>query len=261
MMMGLLVTACADPVVNQTANDALAVAGTATDIDTFAAENMESPANLTVPAVTVPPPEAGPDDARTVVVGYFDALAAGRYDQAYAQWEPGAAGMDGKAFAASFAKYSSYKAEIGLPGRVDAGAGQRYVQVPVRVAATMREGGEEVTMIGPVTLHRTGMIDGATAAQRSWRIRDTALKPRPAAAPSGAAAVYSCDDALGFAVAFDNDANTAIVTMGERKPVTLAGQRPASGIWYAGEGWELRGKGDAVTLTRPGAPPAECVAG
>ena len=173
----MLLAACSDPLPSQPANDALAGAGVATDIDTFAAENMESPANL-----SVPPVEAGPDDARSVVVGYFDALSAGRYDRAYALWEPGAAGMDSKAFAASFAKYRSYKADIGVPGRVDAGAGQRYVEVPVRVTAVMADGGETGTMIGPVILHRTGAIDGATPAQRSWRIRDTALKPRPAAA-------------------------------------------------------------------------------
>jgi hypothetical protein len=170
-----LLAGCGDPSVTQPANDALGNAGAATDIDTFAAENMEAPVN----AVATQMPEPGPDDARGVVVGYFGALSAKRYDQAYALWEPNAAGIDADAFAASFAKYRSYDADIGQPGRIDAGAGQRYVEVPVRVTAVMADDGETVTMIGPVTLHRTGAIDGATPAQRSWRIRDTALKPRP----------------------------------------------------------------------------------
>jgi membrane-bound inhibitor of C-type lysozyme len=250
----LLLVTCADP-PNQTANDALAGAGAATDIDTFAAENMESSANL-----SVPPVEAGPDDARTVVVGYFDAISAGRYDRAYALWEPGAAGMDAGAFAASFAKYRSYEADIGVPGRVDAGAGQRYVRVPVRVTATMRDNGEEVTLIGPITLHRTAAIDGATAAQRSWRIRETALKPRPAAMPSEATANYSCEDGPDFTARFDNDADTATIALTGEEAVVLAGQRPASGIWYAADGWELRGKGDEAMLTRPGEAPVDCTA-
>jgi membrane-bound inhibitor of C-type lysozyme len=252
----MLLAACTDPLPTQPANDALAKAGVATDIDTFAAENMESPANL-----SPPPVEAGPDDARTVVAGYFDALSAGRYDQAYALWEPGAAGMDARAFAASFAKYRSYKADIGVPGRVDAGAGQLHVEVPVRVTATMHDDDETVTLIGPVILHRTAEIDGATAVQRSWRIRETALKPRPIATPSEASATYNCDDGPGFAVAFDNDADTATVTLAGQAPVVLAGRRPASGIWYAGDGWELRGKGEDATLARPDAPPVDCVAG
>lgn len=247
---------CSDPSVTQPANDALGAAGAATDIDTFAAENMEAPANLSAPAI-----EPGPDDARSVVSGYFDALSAGRYDQAYALWEPNAVGMTAPAFAASFAKYRSYEADIGLPGRVDAGAGQRYVSVPVRVTAVMRDDSEEVTMIGPVTLHRTGAIDGATAAQRSWRIRDTALKPRPIATPAETpTADYDCGD-LRFTVSFDNEADTATLALLDGAPAVLAGQRPASGIWYAGDGWELRGKGDEATLTRPGEPPVSCTAG
>ncbi len=262
----MLLAACTDPLPSQPANDALAGAGVATDIDTFAAENMESPANLSVPAVeavpdAAPPAEAGPDDARTVVLGYFNAISAGRYDRAYALWEPGAAGMDAKAFAASFAKYRSYEADIGVPGRVDAGAGQRYVEVPVRVTATMLEDGEEVTMIGPVTLHRTAAIDGATAAQLSWRIRETALKPRPAVpAAVDPTASYSCDDGPDFTASFDNDADTATITLIDEEAVVLASQRPASGIWYAGDGWELRGKDGDATLTRPGQPPVSCTA-
>lgn len=252
----MLLVSCTDPMPSQPANDALAEAGAATDIDTFAAENMESPANL-----SVPPVEAGPDDARSVVVDYFDALSAGRYDQAYALWEPDAAGMDAKAFAASFAKYRSYKADVGVPGRVDAGAGQRYVEVPVRITAVMADDGEEVTMIGPVTLHRTAAIDGATAAQRSWRIRETAFEPQPAVpAATEPTANYSCDDGPDFIASFDNDADTTTITLEGEKAVILAGQRPASGIWYAADGWELRGKGEDAVLTRPGEPPVSCTA-
>lgn len=248
-----LLAGCADPQGKAGAEDPLGNAGVSMDIDTYGAENMESAANIEAPSI-----EPGPDDARTVVASYFDALAGKRYAEAFGLWEPGAAGMDAQAFAATFAKYGKYNAEIGLPGRVDAGAGQRYVTVPVRVTATLADGGENVTMIGPVTLHRTGQIDGASPTQRSWRIRDTALKPRPAPSSGVIGASYVCDGGPAFAVGFDNDADTATITLPGEAPVVLAGQRPASGIWYAGEGWELRGKGDAATLTRRGVPPVEC---
>lgn len=255
--LALLLAGCADPTDNTPANNVLADAGAPLDIDTIGAENMEGPANAGVDA---PTPEPGPDDARSVVSTYFDALSAGRYDEAFALWEPEAAGMDAKAFAASFARYRSYKADIGVPGRVDAGAGQRYVTVPVRVTAVMADDGETVTMVGPVTLHRTGAIDGSTAAQRRWRIRDTALKPRPDGAAASPSADYACEDGPDFIASFDNDADTATVTLAGEEPVVLAGQRPASGIWYAGDGWELRGKGREAILTRPGEPPVDCTA-
>lgn len=251
----VLLAGCSDPAARQPADNALDNAGAATDIDTFAAENMESAANISAPSG-----EPGPDDARSVVSGYFDALSARRYDRAYAMWEPNAVGMTAPAFAASFAKYRIYEADVGLPGRVDAGAGQRYVSVPVRITAVMADDGDEVTMIGPVTLHRTGAIDGASAAQRSWRIRATDFKPRPIATPANTpTARYSCGD-LRFTASFDNQGDSATLELPGETPMTLAGQRPASGIWYAGGGWELRGKGNTATLTRPGAPTVNCTA-
>ena len=90
--------------------------------------------------------------------------------------------MTQAAFAASFAKYADYRATIGAPGRIDAGAGQRYIQIPVRVTGSLRDG-TPVSLVGPITLHRTGDIDGATAEQRAWRISDSGLKPRPASEP------------------------------------------------------------------------------
>jgi len=43
-----------------------------------------------------------------------------------------------------------------------------------------------------------------------------------------------------------------------RPLATLDGQKPASGIWYKKGPYELRGKGDAATLTTPGQPPIAC---
>ncbi len=151
------------------------------------------PAGEGIPGVSAPPPapapapaavatEAGADAAVAVLNDYFAAIGNGRYDAAYRLWngEGQASGMSAQAFAASFARYADYRATIGTPGRIDAGAGQRYIRIPVRVAGRLRDG-TPVSMAGPVTLHRTGDIDGATAEQRSWRISDSGLKPRPAA--------------------------------------------------------------------------------
>lgn len=113
--------------------------------------------------------------AAQVVQSYYALIEQGRYDRAYALWEPQSAGTS-KAFADGFAKYAEYHAEIGAPGRIDAGAGQRYVTVPVQAYGRLKSG-EPFHLRGDVTLHRAGDIDGATAEQRSWRIRSVDLKP------------------------------------------------------------------------------------
>lgn len=124
--------------------------------------------------------EPGAEAAAQVVRDYFAAIDGRRYGDAWRMWSDGgkASGMSEAAFAQSLAKYAEYKATIGAPGRIDAGAGQRYIQVPVRVTGKLRDG-TPVSLAGPVTLHRTGDIDGATAEQRAWRISNSSLNPRP----------------------------------------------------------------------------------
>lgn len=94
-------------------------------------------------------------------------------------WDDGgaASGMTRRQFVDSFAKYATYRGDVGKPGRIDAGAGQRYLELPARVRGTLAEGGKPFELRGTLTLHRTGDIDGATEAQRRWHIRGAALKP------------------------------------------------------------------------------------
>jgi hypothetical protein len=145
-------------------------------------------------AVRLPPPRAvrehpSASDTATraaeIVQTYYALIAERQYLAAWHLWDRAgaASGMSADHFAATFAKYADYHAEIGAPGAIDAGAGQRYVTVPVKAHGTLRDG-TPFAMEGPVTLHRSGDIDGATQAQRNWRIYETGLKPRPLAAPS-----------------------------------------------------------------------------
>lgn len=148
------------------------------------------PAGDGIPGVSAPPPapsptgEPGAAEAAQVVRDYFAAIGDKRYGEAWRLWQGGgqASGMSQAAFAQSFAKYAEYRATIGTPGRIDAGAGQRYIQIPVEVSGKLRDG-TSVSMAGPVTLHRSGDIDGATAEQRAWRISDSGVKPRPQTEP------------------------------------------------------------------------------
>ena len=125
-----------------------------------------------------------PDSAQgaaNVVQTYFALIEQGKYHRARALWDDGgkASGMDDAAFAASFGKYSEYHAQIGAPGEVDAGAGQRYVTVPVQLYGRLKAGAAPFHARGEVTLHRVGDIDGATAEQKTWHIRTISAKPAP----------------------------------------------------------------------------------
>lgn len=133
----------------------------------------EPVANVTPP---VPSEAAEPDGAAAadVVRRYYAAIEAGDYATAWRLREEGTG--DPASFAAAFSRYAEFHAEVGTPGRVDAGAGQRFVQVPVHIFGRLKEGAP-FNATGTVTLHRTADIPGATSDQRRWRIRDSDIKP------------------------------------------------------------------------------------
>ncbi|TGX52583.1 hypothetical protein E5A73_13070 [Sphingomonas gei] len=262
----------------------------ADDFDPPAAEATPAPAPKAIasatPAPLNPPAPGEPgglDDDRTpvseapftedsaqgaanVVQTYYALLGEAKYGQAYRLWEPGAAGMDARAFAASFARYSEYHANVGAPGRIDAGAGQRYVTVPVQVYGRLKEGARPFNLRVSLTLHRTGDVDGATAEQRRWRIHSPDIKPRPGEATPSAqptehnrsTARYRCMDGSRLVAAFEPDGDRVTVSRGGKALATLRGERAASDTRYTAKGYELRGKGDAMTFTAPGLPPIAC---
>lgn len=123
-----------------------------------------------------------PDSAQgaaNVVQSYYALIGEGKYREAFALRDGSAAGpKTAEAFAADFARYSEYHANVGGPSAIDAGAGQRNVTVPVQVYARLKQGKAPVYQIGAVTLHRTD-VDGASAEQRTWHIRTVALKAAP----------------------------------------------------------------------------------
>ncbi|MGH1519212.1 MliC family protein [Chryseobacterium sp. JK1] len=50
---------------------------------------------------------------------------------------------------------------------------------------------------------------------------------------------------------FNNTKNTATVVF-NNETIELQGQKPASGIWYKNDHYELRGKGEQIELTKDG---------
>ncbi|MEO6217959.1 MAG: hypothetical protein ABIO86_18160 [Sphingomonas sp.] len=203
----LLIAGCSsgkDAAANQTIDINAAAVQAQGSVDAYAANvtaDPSSPAPTQEPAALNPPapgtPGGLPDDrtpvseapftsdsaqgAANVVQTYYALIGEGKYDRARWLWADGgkASGASPDAFAARFARYSEYHANIGAPGDVDAGAGQRYVTVPVQISARLKKGAAAEYQIGSVTLHRTADIDGATAEQKSWHIRSIDLKPAP----------------------------------------------------------------------------------
>ena len=273
----LTLAACSPQPANEaTANEIANAADSYQPMEPLNPPPPGSPGGLANDAAPIAEGPIAPESAQgaaQIVQTYYAHLEQGEFRKAWLLWggRGEASGMTAQAFAASFGKYSEYHANIGAPGEIDAGAGQRYVTVPVQVYGRLKEGNRPFYMLGSVTLHRTE-VDGASAEQRSWRIRSADIKPRPGEAgpppaPSPSATVenrsnarYRCIDGSRIAVAFDPDRGIATVSRAGKRLATLRQQRVASGISYAGGGYELRGKGDDLDFTAPGLPPLPCTA-
>ncbi|RFC53405.1 MliC family protein [Brumimicrobium aurantiacum] len=51
-------------------------------------------------------------------------------------------------------------------------------------------------------------------------------------------------------ILFDNINNTAIIQLNNGEKIKLKSKKPASGMWYANDQYELRGKGEHFDLYR-----------
>lgn len=128
------------------------------------------------PAADAGAAEPTPADAVSVIRDYYAAINAQQYPSAYALWSDGgnASRQTPGQFAQGFAQTRQVAVVVGAPGREDAGAGQRYIEIPVSVRATQADGSVR-RFAGTYVLHRT-VVDGATQDQRSWRIRSADLR-------------------------------------------------------------------------------------
>ncbi len=128
-----------------------------------------------VPPLAGLPPEPSPEEAAAVVRTYYAALNALDYGRAYALWSDGgrSSGQSPEQFAAGFAQTSTAMVDIGTPGAVGAAAGSRFIEVPVSVRAQQADGSFR-RYEGRYVLRRA-VVDGASDAQRAWRIASADL--------------------------------------------------------------------------------------
>ena len=112
--------------------------------------------------------EPGADAAVSVLRDYFAAINTRDFARAYALWRQNP--QTPAQFADSFAGTTGVSVEIGTPGPIDAGAGQRFIDIPVTLDATQADGRVE-RYAGRVVLHRSSVEGG----DPDWRIERTAL--------------------------------------------------------------------------------------
>ncbi len=143
--------------------------------DTPASDGMQ-PANPGEATQPMPAAEPTTDDAVAVVRSYYAAIDARQYARAHALWsgDGSASGQSPEQFAAGFADTVDVVVEPGAPGRLDAAAGSRFIEVPVSVRATRGDGSVH-RYAGSYTLRRA-VVDGATAEQRAWRIASADIR-------------------------------------------------------------------------------------
>ena len=122
------------------------------------------------------PAEPSPQDAVAVVRDYYAAIAARKFARAYAMWSGGgnASGQTPLQFAGGFADTTQVTVETQAPGRIDAAAGSRYIEIPLAVRATHADGSVH-RYVGAYVLRRA-VVDGASAEQRAWRIASADLR-------------------------------------------------------------------------------------
>jgi hypothetical protein len=114
--------------------------------------------------------EPTPEDAVAVVRDYYDSINSRSFARAYSLWSDDgrSSGQTPEQFAAGFAETAKVDVEVQAPGRVDAAAGSRYIEVPVAISATRNDGSVH-KYVGAYVLRRA-VVDGATDEQRAWRI-------------------------------------------------------------------------------------------
>lgn len=78
------------------------------------------------------------------------------------------------------------------------------------------------------------------------------------APPTVVEATYRCDRGVVLPARFDNKVGIVDLTLPSGQTARLTQQPSGSGIWYAADGYELRGKGRDAVISLPGEEPLSC---
>lgn len=120
--------------------------------------------------------DGGVVEAVAVVRDYYAAINAGNFGRAYSFWSDGgrSSGQSPQQFADGFAETVGVTVQIGEPGAIEGAPGSRFVEVPVSVSATRRDG--DVRRFRGSFILRRSAVEGPAAGQAAWRIASADLR-------------------------------------------------------------------------------------
>ncbi|MEO7655052.1 MAG: hypothetical protein ABIS23_05140 [Sphingomicrobium sp.] len=133
-------------------------------------------AALTVTAPVSAAPATSPQAARQIVQSYYAAINRGDYRTAYLAWDQNGA-ASGKSFAVfrrGFSQTANTRVVTYPAINGDAGMSQRWIDVPVDVYATLKNGRRQ-HFRGRYTLHRVVAGVGAPLSQQNWHLSSAQL--------------------------------------------------------------------------------------
>lgn len=115
--------------------------------------------------------------ARTTVEDYYKAIDARDYRAAYRLWDRNgtASGKTYSRFRQGFAQTAHSRVVTSEPIHGGGAMGSVYVDVPVEVFATLKNGRKQ-HFRGHYTLRRVNNVDGASNAQLHWHLASSMLR-------------------------------------------------------------------------------------
>lgn len=185
LIVGAPLAACtaSEAPANQASADAAGNAAIPPTAPLPPATESPAPVPASPPADRTPVSEApftatSAQGAANVVQTYFALIEERKYADAARLWNDrgSADGMSAGEFAASFAQYRDYHAEVFAPGDTEGAAGSIYVDVPARIYG-VRTSGAKFERRVTVSLRRVNGVDGATPEQLRWHIFQIADAP------------------------------------------------------------------------------------
>ena len=183
--LALMLAGCGGKSERSVQNNSAAApaAGDDTTVTTVPEDESPPPAanasdSATEPSAVVPDGQAvSPSAAAAVVQRYYAAIDRGDFRTAFALW--GNDGADSHQsfadFKRGFAATAKTSVKTGKPANGEGAAGSIYIDVPVTVHATLKDGTHQ-RFTGHYTLRRANDVPGSTAAERRWHLSSAELK-------------------------------------------------------------------------------------
>lgn len=132
--------------------------------------------SLVAPVAAHAQDAGSPAAARRTVENYYAAIERGDFRAAYAAWDDGgkASGKSYADFRQGFAATAHSRVVTGTPRNADAGMSQRWIEVPVDVRATLKNGRRQ-HFRGSYTLHRVVAGVSDNPADSRWHLSKAKL--------------------------------------------------------------------------------------